>query len=67
MTDAVRQPVIVVGVDGSEDSKEALRWAAHQATLMHARLRVVTAWFFHVGYGFPPMFPVSYEEPAPRA
>jgi nucleotide-binding universal stress UspA family protein len=35
---------IVVGVDGSEASKEALRWAAAEARLRGARLRVVHAW-----------------------
>ena len=64
MTDPNHEPVIVVGVDGSEESKKALRWAADQATLTHARLRVVTAWYVHVGYGFPPMLAVSYEETA---
>lgn len=64
MTGSGQQSVIVVGVDGSEASKKALRWAAEQATLMDAKLRIVTAWYLHVGYGFPPMLPVSYEEPA---
>lgn len=36
--------VIVVGVDGSDPSKEALRWAADQAGLTGARLRVVLSW-----------------------
>lgn len=35
---------IVVGVDGSEGSKEALRWAARQAELTGAKLRLVMAW-----------------------
>ncbi len=38
------RPRIVVGVDGSEGSKEALRWAAGQAQLTGASLEVVTAW-----------------------
>jgi nucleotide-binding universal stress UspA family protein len=37
---------VVVGVDGSEHSVLALRWAAHQAATMHAPLEVVTAWTF---------------------
>ncbi|MCU4186894.1 universal stress protein [Acidiferrimicrobium sp. IK] len=36
--------IVVVGVDGSEPSKEALRWAAEQARLVGARLRVVLSW-----------------------
>lgn len=35
--------VIVVGVDGSEASKEALRWAAGEAEAKGARVRVVMA------------------------
>ena len=37
---------VVVGVDGSEHSLRALRWAAHQAAMMHVPLEVVTAWTF---------------------
>jgi nucleotide-binding universal stress UspA family protein len=37
-------PVIVVGVDGSDASKDALRWAAHQAELTNATLRAITTW-----------------------
>jgi nucleotide-binding universal stress UspA family protein len=36
--------VIVVGVDGSEDSIAALRFAAAEAALRDAKLRVVCAW-----------------------
>ena len=38
------QQRIVVGVDGSEPSRLALRWAAEEATLRNASLEVVTAW-----------------------
>jgi nucleotide-binding universal stress UspA family protein len=38
--------VIVVGVDGSETSHEALRWAAEEARLRSARLVAVYAWSF---------------------
>jgi nucleotide-binding universal stress UspA family protein len=34
----------VVGVDGSEESRAALRWAADQAVAHGARLEVVCAW-----------------------
>jgi nucleotide-binding universal stress UspA family protein len=37
---------VVVGVDGSESSLLALRWAANQASLKHVPLDVVTAWTF---------------------
>ena len=50
--------VIVVGVDGSEESKEALRWALEEARLRRATLRAVHAWavpavYVH-GYAPPP-------------
>lgn len=38
------RPVIVVGVDGSELSVEALRWAAQQARLVDADVIAVTAY-----------------------
>jgi nucleotide-binding universal stress UspA family protein len=37
---------IVVGVDGSAASHEALRWAAQEASLRGARLVAVHAWAF---------------------
>ena len=37
-------PVIVVGVDGSEGSADALRWSAGQAQLTGASLRVIASW-----------------------
>jgi len=37
---------VVVGVDGSEPSRRALRWADRQATLTRASLDIVTAWTF---------------------
>ncbi len=41
---ATARPVIVAGVDGCDDSKEALRWAARQARLTGAEVHAVTAW-----------------------
>jgi nucleotide-binding universal stress UspA family protein len=40
---------IVVGVDGSEGSRAALTFAAHEAAAHGARLRVVCAW--EISYG----------------
>ena len=43
-TPAKRPPTVVVGVDGSESSIAALRWAARQAELTGAELRAVISW-----------------------
>jgi nucleotide-binding universal stress UspA family protein len=59
--------VIVVGVDGSDASKEALRWAARQAELTDACLRVITSWHPPViVYGPVPMPEVDYSVAAGR-
>jgi nucleotide-binding universal stress UspA family protein len=52
-------PYIVVGVDGSECSKKALRWAIAQAQLTGATVEAVAAWQDPVMsgyfYGWAPM------------
>jgi nucleotide-binding universal stress UspA family protein len=45
---------IVVGVDGFESSKAALRWAIRQAKLTGAMVEAVTAWHVPVGTGWIP-------------
>jgi nucleotide-binding universal stress UspA family protein len=48
---------IVVGIDGSDHSKKALRWALDEARLRSVSLYVVYAWTLPVyatGYGFAP-------------
>jgi nucleotide-binding universal stress UspA family protein len=45
-------PRVVVGVDGSDASKQALRWAAQIAHGYRAHLLVVTAWHFPVDSGW---------------
>jgi nucleotide-binding universal stress UspA family protein len=42
---------IVVGVDGSKSSVEALLWARLMGTTLGAELDVVTAWEYPVSYG----------------
>ena len=49
------RPRIVVGVDGFESSKAALRWAIHQAKLTGAEVEAVTAWHIPDGTGLVPM------------
>lgn len=52
-------PNIIVGVDGSECSKTALRWAIAQAALTGATVQAVAAWQDPVmsgySYGWAPM------------
>jgi nucleotide-binding universal stress UspA family protein len=43
---------IVVGVDGSRHSVEALRWAAYQASTLGARVEAVTAWEYPASFGW---------------
>lgn len=44
---------IVVGVDGSEGSLSALRWAFDEAGLRKVAVHVVFAWQFNAGWGDP--------------
>jgi nucleotide-binding universal stress UspA family protein len=49
---------IVVGVDGSDGSKAALRWALRQAGLTGAAVQAVIAWHYPAmagGYGWAPV------------
>ena len=47
-------PMIVVGVDGSPSSKDALRWAARYAELTGAPVHAVIAWQLPEIYGYTP-------------
>jgi nucleotide-binding universal stress UspA family protein len=58
--------VIVAGVDGSEDSKEALRWALAEAALRRATVRAVHAWSMPIAFGGPYMPPQPYDGPELR-
>jgi nucleotide-binding universal stress UspA family protein len=51
---------IVVGVDGSDRSKEALRWAGDQARLTGSTLHLVSAW----DRSIPPKLVVPQPEPS---
>jgi nucleotide-binding universal stress UspA family protein len=52
-TDA--RPRVVVGVDGSEESVSALRWAARYATAAGASVRAVLAWHYPTAAAVPPV------------
>jgi nucleotide-binding universal stress UspA family protein len=58
---------IVVGIDGSEPSKAALRWAVDQAVLTGATVHAVAAWEYPSLYGwFAPMVDEGFEQAARR-
>jgi nucleotide-binding universal stress UspA family protein len=46
------RPRVVVGVDGSEQSKQALRWAARFAASAGARVEAIAAWEYPTAYGW---------------
>lgn len=60
------QQRIIVGVDGSESSKCALRWAFKQAKLAGAVVRAIGAWEFPAFYSWEggPMPPDDFEDSA---
>src|SRR6185437_13261862 len=64
-TTTTRRP-IVAGVDGSESSLAALRWAMRQAELTGAPLEIVSAWEWPVSWGWQPPIPPGYD-PADEA
>jgi len=53
--DATAGPV-VVGVDGSDGSQRALRWAAEYARMSGAPLQAVMAWDMPTNYGMPAIY-----------
>jgi|HubBroStandDraft_1064217.scaffolds.fasta_scaffold34882_4 nucleotide-binding universal stress UspA family protein len=60
-TQAAHAGRIVVGVDGSRSSNDAVVWAARQAELTGAKLELVTAWEWPMTYGSPIAFPPDYD------
>lgn len=63
-------PRIVVGIDGSETSRRALRWAVEEARLRQSALDVVHAWHLPYVGGYPytasSFDPTPFEEAARR-
>ena len=56
MTDQKVPAVVVVGVDGSPGSVEALRWALEQARVTGAEIRALMAWDLPTTYGYAPTY-----------
>lgn len=58
MTDeTAERPPILVGVDASDPSRDALRWAAQYASLVGNRLEVVHAWSIRQEFVWVPEVP----------
>src|ERR1039457_1746150 len=49
------RPLVVVGVDGSEESVAALRWAARYAAAAGASVRAILAWHYPTAASVPPV------------
>jgi nucleotide-binding universal stress UspA family protein len=58
--EAERSPIVVVGIDGSDESSAALRWAAEEARLRGAVLKVVSVW--HLPTAGYMAVPISMED-----
>jgi nucleotide-binding universal stress UspA family protein len=62
MTEEANERRIVVGVDGSEPSKQALRWAIEQAGLTGATVEAVIVWEYPVTYAWGTVAIVDADE-----
>ncbi len=59
---------VVVGVDGSEESRQALRWAFQYAQMSNAPVEAVIAWEIPASYGWPVVYDdVQFEKQAGEA
>jgi nucleotide-binding universal stress UspA family protein len=52
---------IVVGVDGSPSSLDALRWAARMAEPLNAEIDAVTSWHYPTSYGMGGGAPAEWD------
>lgn len=52
---------IVVGIDGSESSKNALRWAARMAPSLGAKIHVIVAWEYPIVFGLEGGIPGAWK------
>ena len=52
---------VVVGIDGSESSKEALRWAMRQANATGSSVEAIMAWELPTTYAFGAPMPTAYD------
>lgn len=54
-------PQIVVGIDGSDPSKNALRWAAKLAPFLGATIHAVIAWEYPIVFGLDGGIPGAWK------
>ncbi len=52
---------VVVGMDGSESSKQALRWAMRQANATGSSVEAIMAWELPTTYAFGAPMPTAYD------
>ena len=52
---------IVVGIDGSSSSDDAVEWAANQAKLTGSNLEVLSAWEWPASYGWAVPIPSDFD------
>jgi nucleotide-binding universal stress UspA family protein len=66
VTDAHPEPTrrIVVGIDGSPSSTEALKWAVVQAELTSATVEALTTWSWPTSFGVSLYLPDEYDPAA---
>jgi len=62
-TGSEKNGVIVVGIDGSESSREALHWAVAQAKVTGVTVEAVMAWAWPTSWGRTPTWPPG-QDPA---
>ena len=55
---------VVVGIDGSPASLDALAWAARQADLTGARLEILAAWEWPTSFGWAVPLPNDFDPEA---
>ncbi|MER7463173.1 universal stress protein [Streptomyces sp. NPDC097981] len=67
MGDGEHAPRVVVGVDGSPDSYDALRWAVRHAQLIGAAVEAIAAYDLPLGAGWPaPAVDADFDEAETR-
>lgn len=59
MTAKNGQARIVVGVDGSPESRNALRWAAQMAATLDAHVEAILVWEYVSTYGWSSLSPLA--------